>query len=124
MGIMEYDGDEVMLDEGEAVQEEELMDTLRDLREKGELKFDDPDDEDGEEEEIEEDEEDDEDVPNEAKLTCTYHQDSVFSIALKEEGDSFVIATGGGDDIGGIFSVSKSDLESAEESIIINEFGK
>lgn len=25
-----------MLDEGEAVQEEELMDTLRDLREKGE----------------------------------------------------------------------------------------
>ena len=43
---------------------------------------------------------------------------------LKEEGDSFVIATGGGDDIGGIFSVSKSDLESAEESIIINEFGK
>merc|ERR1712100_151960 len=85
MGIMEYDGDEVMLDEGEAVQEEELMDTLRDLREKGELKFDDPDDEDGEEEEIEEDEEDDEDVPNEAKLTCTYHQDSVFSIALKKK---------------------------------------
>lgn len=47
--------------------------------------------------------------------------DSVYCVALKENGNQITIATGGGDEIGTLYTAEKETYQNVEESIIIEK---